>query len=385
MSTPTDQQHQQPPAAESKPETVVTPPAVEADSFTEEADPILEAALAAEQEIAAAANPKPAEASENAPAAVTEGQTTDASVQTATTNQGEGVPPAQGGVMIPKARLDEVLAERDQLRNQVQYQTGVLTAQQQMLARGMALQGGSGATPNNQPGAAQPAAPSFDEQITQAESKKLELAEKFDNGEISQKEFTEQTVQLDRQIRNTVDQRHQAHVQAIAAQAAQRVDRSLVEADVGRAALDIQAKHPYVGEIDQHPNGGNIWKMIDAEAQQNLLQRGINAHDGTINSRIALMQEKAALTDRYGPTLTGKQLGGSNPPQTQTQPANNGLSPMAQARLDKLGVANSQPPTTSQIGVTADSNQISEADIERMSIDEIAALPESVKRRFVGI
>lgn len=383
MSTPTDQQHQQPAAAEPTPETVAAPPAVEADSFTEEADPILEAALAAEQEIAAAANPKAAEASENAPAAHTEGQTTEASAQTATSTQGEGEPPAQGGVMIPKARLDEVLAERDQLRNQVQYQAGVLTAQQQMLARGMASQDGSGATPNNP--TAQPAAPSFDEQITQAESKKLELAEKFDNGEISQKEFTEQTVQLDRQIRNTMEARHQANLQAIAAQAVQRVDRSLVEADVGRAALDIQAKHPYVGEIDQHPNGGNIWKMIDAEAQQNLLQRGINAHDGTINSRIALMQEKAALTDRYGPTLTGKQLGGSNQPQTQTQPANNGLSPMAQARLDKLGVANSQPPTTSQIGVTADSNQISEADIERMSIDEIAALPESVKRRFVGI
>lgn len=81
-------------------------------------------------------------------------------------------------------------------------------------------------------------------------------------------------------------------------------------------ALKIQAQHPYVAEIDNLPPKirDEIWALITDEAVAALTQRGVNPADGTFNSRLALIQEKAALTNKYGPQYTGKKVGVFNDP-----------------------------------------------------------------------
>lgn len=348
-------------------------------------DPILASMRAAEEELAKGNDPEPGQGGENAPAARVEGQNPDQGGQNApqATPQGDKPGQQQPSPMIPKARLDEVLQERDQLRSTAQYLQGVVDTQTRMMstATQAAPQGNQQA---GAPAAPQPQAATLDQQIAQAEAKKLELAEKYDAGDLSTKEYQEQVIGLDRQIRTLSDQSHQALVTAATQRAQAATQQTLMESQVNSAALKIQAEHPYVSVIDQHHNGAAIWNMIDAEAQQALIQKGINPHDGTAASRVALMNEKAALADKYGPTLTGVQV---QQPQVQTnqqQQPSPGLSPVAQARLAKIDVANQQPPASGSIGNTGQVNQISDDDIMKMSQDEIAALPASVLRRFTG-
>lgn len=348
-------------------------------------DPILASMRAAEEELAKGNDPEPGQGGENAPTARVEGQNPDQGGQNAPQAAPQGDKPGQQqpSPMIPKARLDEVLQERDQLRQTAQYLQGVVDTQTRMMTT--APQAPSQG--NQQPGAPaapQPQAATIDQQIAQAEAQKLELAEKYDAGDLSTKEYQEQVIGLDRQIRTLSDQSHQALVESATRKAQATTQQTLLESQVNAAAIKIQAEHPYVAVIDQHHNGTAIWNMIDAEAQQALIQKGINPHDGTPASRVALMNEKAALADKYGPTLTGVQVQPQVQPQQQQQQPSPGLSPVAQARLAKIDVANQQPPASGSIGNTGQVNQISDDDIMKMSQDEIAALPASVLRRFTG-
>lgn len=371
------------------PDDKVTPPADD--------DDMLAGLAEAEAEIAAAQAGKtgdadPAKVAETQPQAGTEGQkagTTDEKGQNGASDDDDGT-----GPMIPKARLDQVLQERDQFRTQAQYLQGVVDTQTKMIGTGKeapkADATGANAAPAN--GGTAPAADDFNAKIDAAESRKLELAKKYDDGELNTVDYQKQLVEVDREIRSLSDQRAEAKLAEIRNTATGASNAQLVEFQVTQAAKDIQAQHPFVTEIDKLPKAiaQGIWTQIDQEAQQQLIEQGINPRDGTAASRIALVQVKAQLADKYGPQYTGKtleQLKGTQPGNQQPAPkAADGkpLSPIAKAREEKLALAQNQPPATADMGASGTANELTAAQIESMDDDALADLlaraPQAVQR-----
>ncbi len=370
------------------PDDKVTPPADD--------DDMLAGLAEAEAEIAAAQAGKtgdadPAKAAEKQPQAGTEAQKTgtpEAKGQNAASDDDD-----DSGPMIPKARLDQVLQERDQFRTQAQYLQGVVDTQTKMIGTGKeatkADATGTNAAPANG-GNADPSSDDFNAKIDAAESRKLELAKKYDDGELNTVDYQKQLVEVDREIRNLSNQQAEAKLAEIRNTATGASNAQLVEFQVTQAAKDIQAQHPFVTEIDKLPKAiaQGIWTQIDQEAQQQLIEQGINPRDGTASSRIALVQVKAQLADKYGPQFTGKTLEQLTGTQQGNQPApataGKPLSPIAKAREEKLALAQNQPPATAEMGASGTANELTAAQIESMDDDALADLmvraPQAVKR-----
>lgn len=353
------------------------------DGFVEDTDPMIAEMEAAEAEIAALDKTGGEETVKDEPAQ-------QPPAQPAAQPSGKGETP-----MVPKPRFDEVLSERDLLRDQVGYLRGLVDAGTQ--ARAQAQQPAPSQQQKPQETSQNQASGSvvddLETAINAAEAKKLELAERYDNGELSTKQWKEQELLIDKEIRllssTRLDQvkedsraQAQAHAQAV-------VDAQQYEQWVERQGLAIQNNHPNVGLIDAHPMANSIWNGIAAQAAQNLASRGIDARMSEQDPRVklAVMQERAALTDRYS-VETIQQLYGDfrqnfDASKYQKQPVNNGQeapgqkqpSAIAINRGQKLDLAASQPPSIADMGVGGNSN-LTAADIEKMSEDQIADLLE---------
>lgn len=274
--------------------------------------------------------------------------------------------------MIPIERLNEVLSERDALRDILSQQKGVIEFQSKALAT-KGSPDNDGKTDETQKTATEP---DLNQIIETAENKKIELAAKYEDGEISYSEMVRETTNLDREIRkHETDLLKQVEKNAEDV-AKQTVSQSDFMREVNRQAAIIQEQHPYVTEIDNLPQhiAAGIWGQINQEAAEILAQKGIPLNN-SLESRVALMKEKAALTDKYGPQYTGKNIG---KPQAKTQ-----LSEKAQQRSDKLDIAQTQPPQLGA-GVGSDSRELTPEMIENMSEDQIADFlersPETVYR-----
>lgn len=274
----------------------------------------------------------------------------------------------KGPIMVPKPRLDEALAEKDRYRTALAHAQGVIDVQKQMLQEGKKA-------PQNQDGGQQqdaaPAKPDTNTLIAQAEEKKLELAQKFDDGEITLSEMKKQEVALDREIRTLTEQSLKAVSEEAKKVAEETVSTAKAVEVIESQALKLAEKHPYIAEIDAQPPEirAGIWQAIEKEAVASLARKGINANDGTLNSHIALMNEKAALTNTYGPKYTGKQL------QPASQPENKPLSEKGQQLAQKVEMANQQPPSLAGAGSGVDQKtDLTEDDINSMSQDQLADL-----------
>lgn len=268
-------------------------------------------------------------------------------------------------IMVPKGRLDKVLSERDQLRDKVNFLEGVASVRKEMLKGG-----GASAATGGQAGTTSET-PDHNALILKAEDDKLALATKYENGEISLVDFKKGEIEADRQIRKIEDERTKALVDGAERKASETIAANNKQMSVEDAALNIQEQHPFVAEIDSLPAAirDGIWAEITKEASSALASKGINVADGSVASHVALMQEKAKLTDVYGPRYTGKTLDKPNADgKTKTQP-----SETARNRAAKLALAETQPPDTSGVGVGGNtSTELTEKDIENMSQDQIA-------------
>lgn len=312
----------------------------------------------------------------------------------------------QKPIMVPKARLDEVLSERDLLRNQVGYMRGLIDANEQNAANQPKQEGGDKndqTDKDNQEGSEVDA---FDAKIAEAEAKKLELAEKYDEGDISTKEWREAEIAIDREIRGLSDEREQARLEEVRNESKAHTDKSLSAAQtadyINDQALAIQQNHPNIQSIDQLPEATSnaVWATINDQAARNLAQRGVNLQDNSAQTRLALIQEKAALTDQLTPENTTKLLMGEyqfvdprqyqDPNQqeegqtAQTEDGKKQPSQDAKNRGEKLDLANSQPPSIADMGKGTGTGELTEADIENMSQEQLADLmaksPQLVQR-----
>lgn len=307
-------------------------------------------------------------------AAKTEANPDAVAAPAATTTEVISEPKAHdSSIMVPKERLDEVIRQRDQYKAAAQYTQGVNDALRSNLRPDEAKPA--------EPAAKVEAGPTYDEKINAAEQQKIALAEKFDSGEINLKELRTHEVELDKQIRTLADERHKAQINELKVESTKVSQAQAIEAAAYNATVDIQKNHPYVAEIDNLPYAVKrvAWEVIANEAQQMLRSQGINPNDGTANSRIAFINAKAQLTDKYGPQYTGKNLSQQS---VQQKPV---LSQNAQNRSAKLELAAQQPPAISNLGVVDTKSELSSAQIESMSDDQIADMLARNRNSLDGI
>lgn len=235
-----------------------------------------------------------------------------------------------------------------------------------------------------------PAAPAKTsaQRLDEIDASRLAIAKKFDDGEISYAQATEQQITLDRQARALL----QAATPASAAPAAPaHVDDLYLD----RVTAELEDAHPYALLIDPKHWA---WKGIEQEARQTLLAQGVVLKDGDPRSALAVRTRMAELTDRYGPGMTGiapakaaseaaTRSGRQAPP---AQPAAGATAPTglptADERAAKLRLQAQHPPDiTGTRGGNNSLADVSDAQIAQMTDDEISALPESIKRKVLPL
>ncbi|WP_341702619.1 hypothetical protein [Ferrovibrio sp.] len=262
-------------------------------------------------------------------------------------------------VMIPKARLDEVLGKLDEAARQNAYLQGKLD------------QAAAQPQPAKPAGEPPKAEPTPDQILAGIEAEKLDLAEKYDRGEISTAEWKKREIELDRKGRQ-VQQDMLAPARAEPAPAQTKDDLAL-----DLATAELEKRHPYSTLITEESD----WAFLEGKARQQLVAAG-EVLDGSARAALLLRTTMAQLTDTYGPHMTGKVIEkpATKPVgQQQHQP-----SGTAAARGAKLTMADGLPPDINNLGGSAaSSTEISEADILGMTDEDIAALPEATRRRIL--
>lgn len=336
----------------------------------------LEAEIAAEEaESQGAGTGKPKEK----PAGKTEGKPAEG-------KETEG----DGPIMVPKARLDEALSKLDATRAQRDHLSGRVSVLEDM---------SKGAKPadkteqddgkGNQDGAV---VDEIDAAIDAAEQKKLELAEKYDEGELSTKDWKAAELAIDKEIRGLTDKREVERLNELKESSKSETDAALnanrVEDWINTKTLEIQQNHPNVAVIEATPEHikAGIWQQINDQALRNLADQGVNVKDTSPNTRLKIIQEKARLTESYtAESLQAFLPEGFKPPSSQ-QPnsGTDGQKKPSQAAVNrgqKLDLADSQPPSISDLGAGSGDGELTEADIERMTEDELADMIQKAPAR----
>ena len=264
-------------------------------------------------------------------------------------------------IQIPKPRLDEVLSQRDAARDQVIYLKGIVDTQSQLIA----------AKGNENPEAEKTGEKkepeiSYEDQIKAQEQKKLEIADKYEEGEITFKEMQQSLIDADREIRTITEKHYQSISDQTKQEAAKTVEDYNAQNYVRAEALRIQENNPYIAEIDKLPSGirDGIWLEVTNEAVKSLAAKG-----GNPNDLLALMREKAELINtNYGPRYIGDLKKG------EEKPENKGLSEEAKRRSEKIDLSNKQPPSMAGSGKGDVQQNLTEDDLLNMSDDQIADL-----------
>ena len=290
--------------------------------------------------------------------------------------------------MIPKARFDEVAKERDEALRAAHYFRGVADA------RGQSSDG------QKQPDGKGPEKPkSFDEQLEEVAVLEDEIAKKYEAGEIGEVEKTKLLRELRRREDVLRDDRLQTAIKAsIPPAPAPASDLRLQE-----LTAELEKTHPYTGLIPVFDpfTGGKTghWEKLQTEAIKSLAEDGVTIPVGkTLNAELqyALRARMAALTDTYGPEMTGIPVDQvmPKPAQKDVQPSGQGkgqkqpgpaLTPQQRARLDGLRKASEAPPDIHGIGSPAQAQvTFTDSEIAAMSDEEITArLPESARRKML--
>lgn len=311
--------------------------------------------------------------------AALEAETTAATGQATTTGEptpGEGTgavaptetvtTPAQGTgsqPMIPKARLDELIRERDEARLEAARLQGRLEAVQPVIPP-------TGQTQQPTP----PRQPTNEEKLADVHTRQDALAAKFDAGDITYSEMLKEQRALNAEEQAIREAQLLAKVTPAAAP--QSGNDLYLEA----LTKQLEDAHPYVLAFTDKAH----FNILVHEAKKSLADKGVQLAD-TPEGRYTLRKEIAELSDSWGPRFyPGYQVSGKQ----QQQPAQPQLSPAAAARAGKLALQSTMPPDLSSVAPTGGTGQgggLTNAQIEAMTEDEILALPKATRDRILGI
>ena len=296
--------------------------------------------------------------------------------------QGTPAKPAGAGeapVMIPKARLDEALGQRDEKATEAAYWKGRADA----LAQGQPQPKEGQQQPGNQQ---QSQGPTPEARLTAIQTEQDALAAKYDNGEISYSDLTKQKRDLDNKefaIRE--------EILAVKLKPAgdKPADQGADQLYLDTLTAQLETEHPWVQVFDQVGTDTD-WKYLRDRAVENLVSRGVDPTKGSLG-RYELRKEVATLADQIGPSLIADRAKakGIAIPSATPSPGGQKTPPSkdALARAAKLGLAADAPPNVNQMGGTVGdtSGLPTEARLESMSEEAIGDLPDAQRRRLLGI
>jgi hypothetical protein len=288
-----------------------------------------------------------------------------------------------GDVKIPKARLDEEIGKRSKAEQDAAYWRGVAEARAQAAAPAQAAQ------QQQQPLQKTPA-----EQIADLRVEKAAIAKKFDDGEISYADATAAQDAIDDKVFAIRELSFKSSIPQPQAQAQSGDDGLVLE----ERTVALEQAHPWVTVFDQlasKTGDESDWDWLAAKAKSGLAAEGVELKNDT-RSKLMLRTRISELADQYGPALIGERaktagiaIPGQKTPQgqQQQQQPGPGLSATAKARQEALAkAANAPPDLNSMTGSSAeDLGAPSDARIEAMSEDEIAALPKATRQRLMGL
>lgn len=270
--------------------------------------------------------------------------------------------------MIPKPRFDEVLQRAEAAEQTAAYWKGVADGT-----------GNKGTTPQGTP---QTPPPAPVDPLAEIDAKRLALAEKFDNGEITAPEWEKQRLELDRKAMKIAEDNLLQRVQV------PKPDTSATDLLLEERTAQIADQHPYARLVFPDQEGApdpvmdGRRQMLMAEAHQNVTAANPGLQNGP-RADLLMRAELARLTDVYGPVWF-KDANVQRPtPATPAAPAKSPITP--QQRLDKIITQAQQPPALGQRGTSGDRQGISDASIGSLTDDEIAALPAHERARFTGV
>lgn len=281
--------------------------------------------------------------------------------------------------MVPIERLNQVLDKVKILEDTMNHQKGIIEVQSKALSTKAPVSQETTPKVDDPKGDVDPAK-TLETNITEAENKKLELAQKYEDGDLGFAEMQKQMVALDKEIRDNQLKRINEIEQNSRKVANETVQQNNLKQVIDNEALALQEKHPYINAIDQLPEHlkNGVWNQITSDAVANLLARGINPNSKDPEARLALVREKALLTDKYGPEYAKLP---NQPQQPSTE--KKAISENALNREKKLDMADRQPPLPPKGNGVFDKevtkDQIAEMDEDQLA-DMIAKNPELIER-----
>jgi hypothetical protein len=277
----------------------------------------------------------------------TEGKTTESVVEQKTTEK--------PGPMIPKARLDEVIADREKATAAAAYWKGIAD-ERARAAQADANPAEAKLTPQ--------------QQLEAIEARRDALAAQVDDGKLLMSDF----VKEDRKLKAEEEGVRDTLRKPADTQAPKRGSDLYLEERTAKLEQD----HPYVAELSS-----DDLAYLTRKAVAELANEGIKLPAGDLEpaDQLVLRTKIAALSDRFGPALTGKELKKPGA-ATDGKPA---MSKEARQREEKLAAAASAPPDLTAAGrSTSPTSDYSEAQILAMSEEQIEALPQSVRDKIMG-
>ena len=327
-------------------------------------DPMIVAMKEAEKELAAAEGAQKPDQTQN-PEQAQPAQEQGKPGETAQ-NPDPQADPNKDMPMIPKARLDEALSKQRTAEDQVAYLSKIVDAQSSVIKNMPGKQPGTGEPPKGEE--TQPPVTDFKTQVEELEAKKLEIAEKYDEGELSFKEAQAQSVEIDRTIRNLTDQHYTKVVSDSKAETQRTLNQQNTLQEAMREAARLQPEYPYVAEIDAMPKheAEGYWHIIRTEAAAKLQEQGVQAFRNNVETP-EFIKAICELSNVYGPKFTGKQLQTATTQQQAGQP-----KPTAQERAQKIELSNQQPPSMANAGHVEIQSGLTAQDLEKMTPEQVA-------------
>jgi hypothetical protein len=282
--------------------------------------------------------------------------------------EGKKQPPA----MIPKPRFDEVRGRLSKAEQAAIYWKGV--------AEGRIQQ--QGQTPKQEEEAPAP------DPVADLEAEQEALAKRYDDGDISMTEFTQENRRLTRELAKA----EAAHTPTEDADPKQSDFSGNLA--VQSAYREIAKANPWLSQPTKGLQEGLRADLEDLNDRAHELARseGISidtrTEQGVVLHRAFLIAaaHEAGLPQRYGWTPPAEEP--EQPPQSQSGRQRSNPKPGAPTpdqRRQKVALRNSLPGDPTQAGVAGTPGQEpSAAEIANMNEDEIAALPESIKAKYRG-
>jgi hypothetical protein len=295
-------------------------------------------------------------------------------------SNGQQPPPAP--IMVPKPRLDEALSARDKAVTDAAYWRGQAEALTRVAHPGAAA-----------PGAARqdPPKPSPQEQLATLDNQIIALAERFDAGELSAKEWKTQERALNAQAETLKNE-----IAAAARPAPQQQQQQKSQGGGDALYLDtltakLEDDHAWVKPFNAVATESE-WDFVSKKAMEACVANGIDPTNGSVGT-YEFRKEISRQIDRLAPALIAdraeqaKSKGFAFPGSQQAAPGQQQpkpLSPAAQARSAKLALHQQAPVSLNDLHGHQAEGVPTEASLATMSDEEIAALPASVRAKILS-